>query len=153
MMLSYESLTGVVHKEALCNRYMGPTYKYILEDFMNEQTKDNSSLALARLCAQAASDKKANNILILDISKLTSFTDYFVVCSAPSERQVQAIVRNVQDEMRAQNLKPLSIEGLETASWILLDCGNVVFHCFTDVAREYYKLESFWTKAELIDFE
>ena len=112
---------------------------------------NNNSLELARLCAHAASDKKANDILILDIGKLTSFADYFVICSAPSERQVQAIVRNVQDEARLANNKSVGVEGLESSSWVLVDFGDVVFHCFTDSAREYYKLESFWTEAPRIE--
>jgi len=121
---------------------------------MSPKTENNNNaLNLARICAKAASDKKATDIQILDVSKLTSFADYFVICSAPSERQVQAIVRNAQDEARMVNIKANSVEGLESSSWVLLDFGDVIFHCFTDSAREYYKLESFWTEAARIDFE
>lgn len=105
---------------------------------------------IAKICAGAADDKKANNIIILDVAKLTSFTDYFVICSAPSERQVQAIVRNVEDTLLERNIRPLGIEGLQTSSWVLIDCGDVVFHCFTDSAREYYDLEGFWIDADRI---
>ncbi|HXW53423.1 MAG TPA: ribosome silencing factor [Myxococcota bacterium] len=108
-------------------------------------------LEIAKLCAKAADDKKASNIVILDLAQLTSFTDYFVICSAPSERQVQAIVRNVEDELKGHGLRPMGIEGLSTSSWVLLDLGSVIFHCFTDSARDYYDLEGFWIDAKRID--
>ncbi|MCA9508671.1 MAG: ribosome silencing factor [Myxococcales bacterium] len=118
-------------------------------------TKNSESnldtLAFARKCALAADDKKASDIRIIDVSKLTSFADYFVICSAPSERQVQAIIGNVEDTMRKDGFKPLGVEGLETSSWVLIDFGDVIFHCFTDAAREYYDLEGFWIDAPKID--
>lgn len=111
-----------------------------------------SPLKIAERCARAADDKKANDIIILDVGKLTSFADHFIICSAPSERQVQAIVKNVQDELSAVNIKALGVEGMESASWVLLDYGDVVFHCFTDAAREYYDLEGFWIDADRLPF-
>ncbi len=112
-----------------------------------------SPLDIAKLCASAADDKKAGDIIILDVSKLTSFADYFVICSAPSDRQVQAIVNNVQDVLREQNTRAIGIEGMETSSWVLADFGDVIFHCFTDAAREYYDLEGFWIDAPRVSFE
>lgn len=109
-------------------------------------------LALAKLCAKASDDKKAQDIVILDISKLTSFTDYFVICSAPSERQVRSIAKHVEEEAKIHGSAPLSVEGLETSSWVLIDFGDVVFHCFSESARQYYNLEGFWQKAPKIDF-
>jgi ribosome-associated protein len=110
------------------------------------------ALNIAKICAAAASDKKASDIIILDVASLTSFTDFFVICSAPSERQVQAIVRNAEDELRKCNVRPLGEEGLQTSSWVLIDLGDVIFHCFTDSAREYYDLEGFWIDAKHIEF-
>lgn len=110
------------------------------------------AIKIAQICAEAASDKKASNISILDVARLTSFTDVIVVCSAPSERQVQAIVRNVEDALIKRNVRPLGVEGLETSSWVLMDYGDVIFHCFTDSAREYYDLEGFWIDAKRIEF-
>ncbi len=112
---------------------------------------DLEPLAIAKLCATAADDKKASDIIILDVSHLTSFADYFVICSAPSERQVQAIVSNVQDTLRESNVRPIGVEGLETSSWVLADFGDVIFHCFTDAARDYYDLEGFWIDAPRIN--
>ncbi len=111
------------------------------------------SIRIAKLCARAADDKKAVDIVILDIAELTSFADCFVICSAPSDRQVQAIVRNVEDELNKQGIKPLGVEGLATSSWVLLDFGDVIFHCFTDSAREYYDLEGCWIDAKRIAVE
>jgi ribosome-associated protein len=108
---------------------------------------------LAKRCALLAADKKANNIVILELGTLTTIADYFVICSAPSDRQVQAIVRNVDDNLRQHQIRPMGIEGLETSSWVLLDYGDVVFHCFTDSAREYYDLEGFWIDAKRYLFE
>lgn len=115
-------------------------------------TQAESIVDLARKCAVAADDKKASDVVILDVSQLTSFADYFIVCSAPSERQVQAIVSNVEDAMRESGFKPIGVEGLETCSWVLVDFGDFIFHCFTDAAREYYDLEGFWIDAPKIDF-
>lgn len=117
---------------------------------IEELTSSLTGLDIAKICGQAADDKKANNIVILDVKELTSFADYFVICSAPSERQVQAIVRNVEDELRKRDVRPLGIEGLETSSWVLIDYADVIVHCFTDAAREYYDLEGFWIDADRI---
>lgn len=117
-----------------------------------EAEKENlEAKSIALMCRDAALDKKASEVVILKLTPLSSFTDYFVICSAPSERQVQAIVRNVEDVLRKSGRKPLGSEGMDTSSWILLDLGDVVFHCFTDSAREYYDLEGFWIDAEHIE--
>lgn len=120
----------------------------IAEEITENETMSAKDIALA--CVKAADDKKASDIRALDVSKYTSYTDYFVICSAPSERQVQAIVRSVQDQLRDQKIRPIGVEGMKGSSWVLLDLGSVVFHCFTDDAREYYDLEGFWIDAEEI---
>lgn len=108
--------------------------------------------SIATICAHAAADKKASDVIILDVHELSTIADYFVICSAPSDRQVQAIIRNVEDEVKKHGIRPKSIEGIKTASWILLDLGDVIFHCFTDSARQYYDLEGFWIDAPRIDW-
>lgn len=109
-------------------------------------------LEVAQRSAKAADDKKAHDVKILDISSLTTLADYFVICSAPSERQVNAIVKNVQDELSQMGVKASGVEGMESSSWVLLDFGDVIFHCFTEAAREYYDLEGFWIDAERVPF-
>lgn len=111
---------------------------------------DSSTLPgfdVAQKCAALALDKKAEGVLILDVSKLTSFADLFVICSAPSERQVQAIARYVDDEMRAMGNRPLGLEGMDEGHWVLTDYNDVIFHVFLDSARHYYDLEGFWADA------
>lgn len=120
----------------------------IAKNNLEEDLTPLNTEEIVDLIAHAADQKKAGNIVIFNIGDLTSFADYFVVCSAPSERQVQAIVRNVEDELRKNLIRPLGVEGLETSSWVLVDVGDVVFHCFTDSAREYYDLDGCWIDAE-----
>lgn len=118
----------------------------------NEQALDEATQQIATLIAKAADDKKAVDVVILDVHNLTSVADYFVVASAPSDRQVQAIIRNVEDALREHGVRATSIEGLKTSSWVLLDFGDVIFHCFTESAREYYDLEGFWIDAPRISW-
>lgn len=109
-----------------------------------------TSLEVAYRCATAADDKKAHDIQILEVGSLTSFADYFVICSAPSERQVQAIIKNVQEELTSMHLRISGVEGMESSAWVLIDLDDVIFHCFTDAAREYYDLEGFWIDAKRV---
>lgn len=108
------------------------------------------SLELAKKAAFFASEKKAEKILILDVAALTSYTDYFVICEAPSERQAQAIGQNVLDEMAKLGKKPLGVEGLEQGLWVLLDYGDMVVHVFMETMRHHYNLEGFWHEAKII---
>lgn len=111
-------------------------------------TKD--SMQLAKKCASLANDKKAENINVLDVSKLTSFADNFVICSAASARQAQAIARDVMDTMKKEGATVLGIEGMVEGHWILVDLGDVVFHVFTQEARGYYDLDGFWADAPVV---
>ena len=108
------------------------------------------SLELAQKAVFFALEKKAEKPLILDVSELTSFTDYFVICEAPSERQAQAIAQNIKDELAKLGKKPMSVEGLEQGNWILCDYGDVVIHVFLDTVRFHYNLEGFWHQAPII---
>ncbi len=129
------------------------TKKSKLSDLKPSKAKILNGLETARLSAAVSLDKKAENVLILDVSELTSFTDYFVICSAPSERQVQAIAKQVLTELKGHGRAPIGIEGFEEGSWALVDCGDVVFHCFVDTKRRYYDLEGFWTDAKSLPLE
>lgn len=110
----------------------------------------SDTLNIAQACATAAIDKKAENVLILDVSKLTSFADYFVICSSPSERQSQAIALHVRSKLKEDGATILGTEGLEEGSWVLVDFGDVIFHSFLDTARDHYNLEGFWSDAKSI---
>ncbi|MGH9442133.1 MAG: ribosome silencing factor [Thermoanaerobaculia bacterium] len=95
----------------------------------------------------AALEKKAENLLVLNLSEISSFADYFVICSATSERQSQAIADAVDLKMKAIHRSPVSVEGRGAGRWILLDYGEVVFHIFLDEARRFYALERLWGDA------
>ncbi|MDO8461678.1 MAG: ribosome silencing factor [Deltaproteobacteria bacterium] len=107
-------------------------------------------LTLAKQIAQAAHDKKAENITVLDLRKLSSFTDFFVIASGQSDRQVQAIAYNIEDELRKKGVRVLSSEGHTHGHWILMDYGSVVAHLFFEEDRSFYDLEKLWGDAKKV---
>jgi ribosome-associated protein len=107
----------------------------------------NSSKLKALECARAAIDKKAENLKVLDLSDLSGFTDYFVICNGTSDRQVQAIADAIESSMNASGYEAVSIEGYQDGRWVLMDFGDVVAHVFLDALREYYDLETLWADA------
>ncbi len=110
------------------------------------KTKD-AYLTLALEAAQLAYDTKAQDIMVLDLTTLPSFTDYFVICSGTSDRQVQAICDRVHRTLKDRQQYPLGIEGYEKGHWILMDYGPVVVHVFYSETREHYSIERFWGDA------
>ena len=98
-------------------------------------------------CARAALDKKAENLKVLDLTRLSGFTDYFVICSGTSDRQVQAIATSIEQHLKKQGAELLNFEGFSEGRWILMDFGDVVVHIFQDALREYYDLENLWSDA------
>jgi ribosome-associated protein len=109
--------------------------------------KSNQSWEKAFRCAQAALDKKAYDLVILEVSAFTSVTDYFVICTGRSDIQVQAICRAVEESMAKVGIKPLAIEGFTYGQWILIDFGDVVVHIFYETVRDFYNLEGLWAQA------
>ncbi|MFN3705041.1 MAG: ribosome silencing factor [Thermoflexales bacterium] len=105
------------------------------------------ALALARAIVAAAADKKAEDIVLLDLRGISTITDYFVVCSGLSERQLRSIADNIQGKVSAEFGDPRHIEGLEGSGWVLMDYGDVVVHIFLPSLRSYYNLEALWSKA------
>lgn len=105
------------------------------------------SKARALECAKAAIDKKAENLKLLDLSKISGFADYFVICSGMSDRQVQAIADSVEKHLKAQGVRTRAYEGYQDGRWVLMDFGDVVVHVFQDALREYYDLEGLWSDA------
>ncbi len=110
-----------------------------------ESTLDPNSLA--RLAVQVASDKKAEDILMMDIHNLSVIADYFVICTGTSDRQVRAVAKDIQEQLRLRGARPLHIEGVDAANWILLDYGAVIIHIFDPATRDYYRLEKLWAEA------
>ena len=106
------------------------------------------------VAAAAASAKKGNEIVALDVGDILSITDAFVITSASNVRQVRTIVDEIEKAMKDQlSAPPTSVEGLDDATWVLLDFGDVVVHVFLDETRAYYELERLWADAPRIDWE
>jgi ribosome-associated protein len=104
--------------------------------------------AMARKIAQLVLDKKAKDVLILDVRGMTSYADYFVIASGESDRQVSAMADGVLSEMKkSENLRPIGHEGTETGQWVLIDYGEVVAHLFFEEVRAFYDLEGLWADA------
>ncbi|MEW5706534.1 MAG: ribosome silencing factor [Actinomycetota bacterium] len=99
------------------------------------------------MAASAAADKQASDIVIIDISNLMIVTDFFVVCSGQSNRQVQTIAESIQDKLSELKVRKVGFEGDRENTWILLDYGSVVVHIFTQEQRDYYNLERLWADA------
>lgn len=109
---------------------------------------NNSIEERVRLAVAAALDKKATNLDVLAVGELTSIADYFVLCSAGSERQAQAIGDNVLDRLKQEmGVKPLLVEGSTPGRWVLLDFGDFIVHIFTEEVRRFYGLERLWGDA------
>jgi ribosome-associated protein len=104
----------------------------------------DQALAMARVAVAAAADKKAQDIVVLDVSEQLVITDCFVIASAPNERQVQAIVEEVEEKMRLAGAKPTRREGAREGRWVLLDFIDIVVHVQHSEERTYYALERLW---------
>lgn len=99
---------------------------------------------------RAASEKKAIDLVVLDVRKLTSVADAFIICSGRSNRQVSAIAEYIQVDLKKRGIKPLSVEGQKEGHWALLDYGHVIIHIFFGPVRDFYDLEGLWVDAEKI---
>jgi len=104
-----------------------------------------------RIAVNAADDKKASDLVILDISKITSFANYFLLCTGDSSRQMQAIADEVEKQLKASGIRPSHVEGYQNSEWILLDCMDLVIHIFSRNARAFYDLERLWRDAIKMD--
>ncbi|MCK9420431.1 MAG: ribosome silencing factor [Nitrospirae bacterium] len=109
-----------------------------------------NSSETAQLCAEAADSKKAFEILVLDLSKLTSICDYFVICSGSNSTQVGAIAEGISRDLATVGVHPSHVEGATEANWVLMDYGDVVVHVFEEQTRTYYSLEKLWGEAPRI---
>ena len=107
-------------------------------------------LDLARRIVELAEDKKAADIVLLDLGELTTLADAFVICSGGSERQLAAIADGILEGLRDEGVKPFGREGTPESHWVLVDFGSVIVHIFTPPERDYYQLEKHWSGAKTI---
>ena len=115
----------------------------------NKQTQPQpiEPFEAVEVAVRAAAEKKATDIVALDLRQVASFTEYFLICSGGNSRQVQAISNSVEEELRKARKRPLHIEGYSTGEWILLDYGDFIVHIFSNTARRFYDLERLWRDA------
>jgi nicotinate-nucleotide adenylyltransferase len=111
---------------------------------------ERAPLDMARRIVELAEDKKAADIILLDLTGLTTLADAFVICSGGSERQLDAIADGIIEGMRAEKVRPIGREGTAASHWVLVDFGAVVVHVFTPPEREYYSLEKHWGEAKTV---
>lgn len=111
---------------------------------------DRPPLEIARRVVELAEDKKAADIVLLDLNGLTTVADYFVICSGGSERQLDAIADGIISGLRDESIRPIGREGAPASHWILVDFGSVIVHVFTPPERDYYSLEKHWSEAKTI---
>lgn len=106
-----------------------------------------------QIIADACDDRKAENIIALDMKNVSILVDYYLICHGNNERQVQSIARSIQQSLEEKDIHIERIEGLENGRWVLLDVGHVVCHVFHKEERSHYNLERLWGDASVIPLE
>ncbi len=105
-----------------------------------------------KISIKASKAKKGENLVVLDLRGISSFTDYFVIMHGNSARQNLALNENIEKELKKEKIMPLSVEGRKLAEWILMDYGSFIIHVFSEKAREYYSLEKLWGDAHKFSY-
>lgn len=105
-----------------------------------------------KISIKASQATKGENLVVLDLRAISSFTDYFVIMHGNSARQNLALHENIEKELKKEKTVPLSIEGKELGEWILMDYGSFIIHVFSEKAREYYSLEKLWGDAHKLSY-
>ena len=113
--------------------------------------EDEAVFEQVKIAVQSADEKKAQDIVVLRLSAITEFTDYFIICTGASTRQTQAIADEVAEQLKKIKVRPLHTEGYNNAEWILIDYGAFIVHIFTDQSRRFYDLERLWRDAERVE--
>jgi ribosome-associated protein len=103
--------------------------------------------AVVKTAVQAAQEKKADAVTVIDLRTASSFTDFFVIMTGMNSRQTVALAEAVERELKAQNMRPIGVEGASRGEWILIDYGSFIVHVFSPAARDYYALEKLWGDA------
>jgi ribosome-associated protein len=111
----------------------------------------SASRDTALLCVRYALEKKAYDLVLLDVSQLSSLADYFLICTGRSDTQVQAIAQSIQENLSHAARRPLAVEGYSGGQWVLMDYGDVVVHIFQEEVRAFYGLERLWARAPIVD--
>jgi ribosome-associated protein len=118
---------------------------------LKKEYADKEGRELAAACAHIARESKAEDLVVLDVRGLASFTDYFIIMSGRSTRHVQGLAEAIEGELRTKRVSSMHSEGLQEGLWVLLDFGDVVTHIFYHESRSFYDLEGLWHDAPRID--
>ena len=110
-----------------------------------------SSWDKALLLTRFALEKKARDLVVMDVRDVTSIADYFIICSGSSDRQVQSIAQGIEENLSAAGHRPLSVEGVHRGHWVLMDFSDVIVHIFYEPVREFYDLEGLWSHAPRVE--
>jgi ribosome-associated protein len=102
------------------------------------------------MAAQAATDKQATDIVLLDVREICTFADYFVISSGDSGRQINAVSEEIEKALKEEGVRPIHREGTANSGWVLLDYGDVIVHTFAPFEREFYNLEEMWSTARTV---
>lgn len=151
--LEEEALADRLEAEVAAEEAAGTAEKAVepeIAESLRERGARLTPLEVARKIVDAAEDKKAADIVLLDVSELTSMADYFVICSGGSERQLGAIADGIAGKLRDEGVRPIGREGGANSHWTLLDFGAVIVHIFAVPERDYYQLERYWAKAKTV---
>ncbi len=105
---------------------------------------------MAVKAAELALDKKASNVVVLDLKGLSTIADYFVICSGENRAQIRAIAESIDEHFSGEKIQPIGKEGMDTARWVLMDYGDMVVHIFDEETRTFYNLDKFWMDAKRI---
>lgn len=120
---------------------------------IKKEYQDKSGHELAQILAQAALDTKAEDLVLLDVRGLTTFTEYFLIMSGTSTRHVQALAESIEARLRSKRIKSSTAEGLREGLWVLLDFDDVVVHIFYHEQRKFYDLEGLWSEGKRIEID
>ncbi|MDO8946250.1 MAG: ribosome silencing factor [Desulfocapsaceae bacterium] len=120
---------------------------------LKKEYQDKSGLELARICARVALDAKAEDLVVLDVKGISSFTDYFVIMNGRSTRHVQGLAETIEAEMRSKRINASHAEGMQEGMWVLLDFDDVVVHIFYHEQRKFYDLEGLWHDARPVSID
>ena len=113
--------------------------------------KEPDSRTRALRGVNAALEKKAKDLVILNVKEISAFADYFIICSGTSDRQVRAIAAAIQENLKTADILPLGVEGEAAGQWVLMDYDDVIIHIFLDPVRTFYDLERLWSEAPRMD--
>lgn len=116
------------------------------------QQSQQTAKKTIKLIAQLVLDKKAENLVVLDIRKLANFCDYFIICSGTSDRQVKAIADGIQEGLQQAGLSAGTVQGYREGKWVIVDTGDIVIHIFDKASREFYGLEYLWQGGKAVNW-